>query len=83
VKQKDIALIAIVIIISAVFSIIISKVVFGSPKNHPLEASVVQPISADFQQPDSKYFNNQSNDPAQPVQPGSSSNPDPFSSPQQ
>lgn len=78
-KQKDIALIAVVIVISTVISIVVSKVVFAPPKNRQQKVEVVQPISADFPLPDSQYFNSQSIDPTRVISIGNNTNPDPFS----
>lgn len=78
-KQKDIALIAVVVIISAVISVLVSNVVFAPPKNRQQKVEVVQPISADFPVPDSHYFNSQSIDPTKLITIGDNTNPDPFS----
>ncbi|PIZ63170.1 hypothetical protein COY17_01155 [Candidatus Saccharibacteria bacterium CG_4_10_14_0_2_um_filter_52_9] len=78
-KQKDIALIAIIVLISAIFSLIVSKAIFASPKNRQQPVEVVQPITADFPQPDSKYFNDKAIDPTRTITIGQNANPDPFS----
>lgn len=78
-KQKDIALIAIVVIISGVVSFILSGFLFGSPSDRREEVEVVEPITADFTQPDKKYFNENSIDPTQLIRIGESSNSQPFS----
>jgi len=77
-KQKDIALIAIVVLISIVFSLVLSKFLFA-PKNHQQQVEIVQPISADFPMPDSHYFNDKSIDPTKLITIGNNTNPDPFS----
>jgi hypothetical protein len=79
-KQKDIALIAIVVIISAVLSYFLSNALFAPPKNRQQEVEVVQPITADFPKPDSRYFNDKAFDPTQLITIGQNANPDPFSS---
>jgi hypothetical protein len=81
-KQKDLALIVIVVIISVVFSVGVSKVVFSSPKDRRQKVEVVQPISADFPMPDPQYFNSQSVDPTRLITIGNSANPDPFNAKQ-
>lgn len=78
-KQKDIALIIIVAFISALVSVGISKVVFSSPANRQQKVEVVEPISADFPQPDSRYFNDKAVDPTKLITIGNNTNPDPFS----
>lgn len=77
-KQKDIALILVIVFISAVISIVVSKILFASPKNRQQQVEVVQPITADFPTPDTKYFNANAFDPTQLIEIGNSSNPNPF-----
>ena len=79
-KQKDIALIIVVVFFSIVISVFVSKKIFSSPKNRNQKAEVVQPITADFPIPDKRYFNNQAYDPTQVITIGQNANPDPFSS---
>jgi hypothetical protein len=78
-KQKDIALIAVIGVISLVISVIVSNLVFGSPKNRQQQVEVVQPITAVFPPPDSRYFNSEAFDPTQLITIGQNANPDPFS----
>lgn len=77
-KQKDIGLIAIIVIISAVISIFVSKSVFVKPANRQQQVEVVQAITSDFSQPDSRYFNDKAFDPTKTITIGNNSNPDPF-----
>jgi hypothetical protein len=77
-KQKDIALIAVIVIISAIFSLILSNVLFASPKDRQEKVEVVTPISAEFTLPDKKYFNELALDPTQVIQIGDNNNPKPF-----
>jgi hypothetical protein len=79
-KQKDIALIIIIVFISAIISLFVSKAIFAPPKNRQQQVEVVQPISADFPKPDSRYFNKNAFDPTQLITIGQNANPDPFSS---
>ncbi|HSX36512.1 MAG TPA: hypothetical protein VLG13_00085 [Patescibacteria group bacterium] len=82
-KQKDIALIAVVVVASAILSIVASKFIFAPPKNRQQPVEVVQPISSDFQIPDSRYFNSKSIDPTKLITiGGDNTNPDPFSNKQ-
>jgi hypothetical protein len=78
-KQKDIAVIIVVVFVSAFISLFASKAIFAPPKNRQQQVEVVQPISADFQKPDGRYFNSQSFDPTQLITIGQNANPDPFS----
>jgi hypothetical protein len=77
-KQKDIALIIVAVFIGAVLSIVVSKVVFGSPKNRSAKVEQVQAISPDFPTPSDKYFNHKSIDPTQSIHIGNQHNKTPF-----
>lgn len=77
-KQKDLALIIVVVFISAVVSLVVSKTLFSSPKNRQQAVEVVDPITSDFPAPDSHYFNSQSIDPTKLIKIGDNSNPTPF-----
>lgn len=77
-KQKDIALILIVVFVSVVISIVASKLIFAPPKNRQQAVQVVTPISDDFPTPSDKYFNDKSVDPTKLITIGDSTNPDPF-----
>ncbi len=79
-KQKDIALIILIVAIAGIFSFFISNQLFASPKNRQQEVEVVQPITADFPKPDDRYFNSGAFDPTQTITIGENANPDPFSS---
>lgn len=73
-KQKDIILIVVMVFIGAVLSIIMSNVIFSSPKNRQQTAEVVDVINSEFPAPPPKYFNNNSTNLARPVQVGADSN---------
>ncbi|HTB48999.1 MAG TPA: hypothetical protein VK712_02860 [Verrucomicrobiae bacterium] len=77
-KQKDLALIVVIVFLSAIISLFLSKAIFVSPKNREQKVDVVQPITADFPQPDSQYFNSNSNDPTQLITIGQNANTNPF-----
>jgi hypothetical protein len=78
-KQKDIALILVIIFISAIFSLLISKSIFVSPKSRKQTVEVVQAISADFPKPDKRFFNDQAFDPTKLITIGQNANTQPFS----
>jgi hypothetical protein len=69
----------IIVAISAFISLFASKAIFAPPKSRQQQVEVVQPITADFSKPDSKYFNSQAFDPTQTITIGGNANPDPFS----
>ena len=77
-KQKDVALILIVVFVSGVVSFIVSGQLFGKPAERRQKAEVVDVITSDFSLPDSKYFNTSSIDPTQLIQIGDTNNPNPF-----
>jgi hypothetical protein len=77
-KQKDIALIAVIIFISAIVSYFVSNALFGSPKSRQLEYSTVQEITTDFPPANTAYFNREAFDPTQAITIGQNTNPDPF-----
>lgn len=81
-KQKDILLIVVVIIVSGVFSFVASKFLFNSPKGRQTPVEVVEKITADFPTPDKKYFNEKSINPTKLIKIGDSSNTKPFNSQQ-
>lgn len=76
-KQKDIALIIVISVFSAIFSMVISNIVFGSNKK-TLTADIVTAITPEFTEPDKKYFNDQSNNPTQIIRIGDNANQQPF-----
>jgi hypothetical protein len=76
-KQKDLALIIVMVFIGAVFGVIASRLLF-SQKAKEQTVEVVEPISSDFPAPPSKYFNENSINPTQQIEIGGSTNPTPF-----
>jgi len=79
-KQKDIALIIIVVFFSAIFSYFVSSAIFVSPKDRKQKVEVVQPITSDFPKPDERFFNDSAFDPTQTIIIGENANTDPFAS---
>lgn len=77
-KQKDVALIIVISIISVVASFIISNKIFVTPTNRQQKVEVVDVIDSSFQTPSTKYFNAQSFDPTQLVQIQNNNNQNPF-----
>jgi methionine-rich copper-binding protein CopC len=62
-KQKDIALIIVMVFIGGIVSLAISRVIFSSPKQRQQTAEVVDVITPEFSEPPQKYFNIQSVNP--------------------
>jgi len=77
-KQKDVALIIVIVFISAVVSLVVSRLLFASPQSQQQEVQVVPAITANFPSPDGRYFNNNSIDPTQLIQIGNNNNTNPF-----
>ncbi|HYH75787.1 MAG TPA: hypothetical protein VD735_07575 [Candidatus Saccharimonadales bacterium] len=77
-KQKDIALIAVIAIVSGVISFIVSGMIFAKPADREQKAEKVDVITSDFSPPSNKYFNAQSVDPTQLIEIGDNNNPNPF-----
>lgn len=77
-KHKDMILIAGVVFISAIISYFLSNLLFASPSDRTEKVEVVEPISAEFTLPDSRYFNSQSINPTQQIQIQENSNQQPF-----
>jgi hypothetical protein len=77
-KQKDIAMIAVIAIISGVASLFISQAVFSGKASRSQTAEVVDSITADFPTPSAKYFNAESIDPTQMIKIGDNNNATPF-----
>lgn len=77
-KRKDLMLIGVVVFISAIISIFVSKTIFVSPKDRQQQVNVVQPISSTFTKPSSLYFNGNAFDPTQPITIGQNNNSNPF-----
>jgi hypothetical protein len=78
VKQKDIALILVIVFMSGLLSFLASRWIFARPVDKVQTAEVVDVITSEFPLPDSRYFNPNSVNPTQLIQIGSSTNPNPF-----
>ena len=77
-KQKDIAVIALIVVISMFISIIVSKLVISTPKNRQQKVEVVEKITPEFNRPDTKFFNKDAINPTQTIQIGGDANAKPF-----
>lgn len=77
-KQKDIALIIIVIFFSAVISLLVTNMLFSTKGKKSLSAEIVEPISAEFKEPDKTVFNGDAINPTQLIQIGNENNQNPI-----
>jgi hypothetical protein len=78
VKQKDILLIVVVSLFSAMLSVLLSNFLIVPKQALEQKATVVGPIKPDFEKPDARYFNKDSVDPTQQITIGDNNNPVPF-----
>ena len=76
-KTKDIGLLAVIAIISAVASVILSGLLISSTDKKQT-VRTVEPISAELQRPPDEYFNESSINPTQEIQIGQDNNSQPF-----
>jgi hypothetical protein len=63
-KEKDVALIIVIVFISGILSFFVSNN-FISPPKHDLKAAKVDAITAEFNEPSNIYFNEKSVNPTQ------------------
>lgn len=77
-KTKDWGAIGVVVIIAAMFSFVLTSLLFGGRHFPKLKVEVVSPISDDFPLPNAKYFNEDSLNPTQEITIGDDSNNAPF-----
>jgi hypothetical protein len=77
-KQKDLALIIVIVVISGIISLVLSNMLFASSADRQQEVAVVQPINSNFSVPSTKYFNAKSIDPTQTILIGNANNSNPF-----
>lgn len=82
-KRKELITIASVAVIAAIFSIILSGILFGSPKKNPIKVPVADKINPSFPavQTDDAYkpfFNSNALNPTQLIQIGGNNNTNPF-----
>ena len=77
-KQKDLAMVFIIAVISGVLSIILSGIFLTPPEKRQQAVEVVQPLNSAFERPDKDYFNDNSNNPTQTIRIGEDPNQEPF-----
>jgi hypothetical protein len=78
-KQKDIALIIVIIAFSVGISYMVSKSLIAPAKNLHQQVEDVKPITTAFDTPSKAYFNDQSINPTKLVHVDQANNADPFS----
>lgn len=76
-KQKDIALIIVIVFVSGVLSFFLSNT-FISPPEHNQRAATVDPITSEFREPNRRFFNDRSINPTEPIRIDENTNDNPF-----
>ncbi len=78
-RKKDLGVIAVVVIVSAVISYFISSSFISSAEDRKQSVEIVEPIVSEFVEPDKRYFNQTSVNPTQTIVISPETNPNPFS----
>lgn len=78
-KQKDIAMIVLVVGISGMLSYFMASRFIVPAKNRSTKVEVVGKINSNFTEPNQNYFNGNSINPTQTITIGEDGNPKPFS----
>ncbi len=77
-KKNDFTTLAVAIIVSALFSFLVSRAFISSPNDRKTQVEVVGPITTDFPAPNKKFFNEQSLNPTLLIEITPNNNPTPF-----
>lgn len=77
-KKNDFTMIAAVVLVSAVFSLLLSRAFISSPQNRQEQVEVVGPITPDFPEPDERFFNERSLNPTLLIEITPNNNQNPF-----
>lgn len=77
-KSKDFTLIILVVLLSSIFSIVVTSIFISTPKNRQEKVEVVGKITTDFPEVDKKFFNENSIDPTLLIVVTPNNNPKPF-----
>ena len=77
-KQKDLPILIAIVIVSAIFSLVLTQALFVPKKTKKQQVQIVPKISSEFQKPDDRIFNKNAINPTQLIQIGNDSNPKPF-----
>jgi len=67
-KTKDVTLLIVIGIASAVVSLIFSNLFLSSAENRVADVEVVEPISSEFTRPPQEYFNDTSVNPTRTIE---------------
>lgn len=78
-KKQDIALIILIVAISALTAYLIGRAVVGDPQQQSVQVKTVDAISTNVEEPDPRVFNENAINPTVEINIGDSSNRQPFS----
>jgi hypothetical protein len=78
-KKQDIAIIILIVAISALAAYLIGRAVVGDPQQQSVQVPTVEAISTNVEEPDSRVFNDDAINPTVEINIGDSSNEQPFS----
>lgn len=82
-KSKDLTLIAVIGLASAIIALVVSNIFLAAPKDLKADVEVVQEITAEFPFPNKKYFNENSENPTRLIQIRENQTANPFTNQQQ
>lgn len=78
-KKQDIAIIILIVAISALAAYLIGRAIVGDPDQQAVQVPTVEAISTTVEEPDSRVFNDDAINPTVEINIGDSSNRQPFS----
>lgn len=78
-KKQDIALIILIVAISALTAYLVGRAVVGDPQQQSVQVQTVDAISTTVEEPDPRIFNEKAINPTVEINIGDSSNRHPFS----
>lgn len=77
-KKNDIAILLLIISVSALIAFLIGRAIVGEPRNQVAKVESAERISSDIVEPDTKVFNKNAINPTVPIKIGAPSNKQPF-----
>lgn len=78
-KKQDIAIIILIVAISALAAYLIGRAIVGDPQQQAVQVPTVEAISTNVEEPDNRVFNDNAINPTVEINIGDSSNRQPFS----
>ncbi len=78
-RKQDIAIIVLIVAISAMAAYFIGRAIIGDPQQQSVQVPTAEPISTNVEQPDARTFNERAINPTVEINIGDSSNQQPFS----